>query len=95
MKKKKPIRDRLVEFTGDEELLFADGFDDAISGLAESCGSPLRIVYDMQKAIKLLMKQGMSEEESEEYLYFKCVGSYVGDRTPVWVTSLERVNEWL
>jgi hypothetical protein len=77
------------------ELLFADGFDDAIAGVAEVCGNPLRIVYDMNKAVEILEKQGMSKEESVEYFEFNILGAYVGERTPIWLTRLEHINEWL
>jgi len=79
-------REELVEMTDDEELLFADGFDEALLGVATRCGQPPLVVYDRQKCIDLLIsRDGMSEEEAEEYFSFNTEGAWVGDRTPIFV----------
>lgn len=81
-------REELVEMTDDEELLFADGFDEALLGVATRCGQPPLVVYDRQKCIDLLIsRDGMSEEEAEEYFSFNTEGAWVGDRTPIFVVT--------
>jgi len=65
----------------DEEFLFADGFDDCILGV-DAIGN--RIIYDVEKCLESLMKQGMSRGEAIEYLYFNTVEAYVGELTPIW-----------
>ena len=47
------IREELSECHGDE-LLFADGYDDAIIGVAIGFDSQ-RVVYDVQKMIEVCM----------------------------------------
>jgi hypothetical protein len=67
----------LAEMEG--EYLIADGFDEAIIGTVNDI-----VVYSKIKCIEIL-KQDMSEEEAIEYYYFNVVGSYVGEKTPMFV----------
>ena len=77
--------DWLIEH--DEEILTADGFDSALIGVGERAGQPTIAMYDKDKCINLLIERdGMTEEEAEEYLYFNVVGAWVGEYTPCFVT---------
>ncbi len=69
----------------EDELLLADGFDDALIGTGERCGQPTIAVYDREKCIEILQSQGMSYEEAHEYFDFNVVGAWVGDQTPIFV----------
>ena len=69
--------DILNEMEG--EFLVADGFDDAIIGTVNDI-----VIYSKTKCIKILQKD-MSEEEAIEYYYFNVVGSYIGEKTPMFV----------
>ena len=68
----------------DCDLLFADGFDDAIVGVAAGLDFP-RVVYDTEKMEKSLVSQGMTIDEAVEYLDFNTYGAYVGRHTPIYV----------
>lgn len=82
---KRNIRQKLVEQTGDENLLFADGFDAAIMGVWDD-SEPFRVVYDREKIIKILMKKNKwSYDDANEYAHFNIFGAYVGERTPVYL----------
>lgn len=72
--------DNLLEMYPDEDLLIADGFDDAIIGVDESS---MRVIYSVTKCIEILQKD-MSEEDAEEFFYYNVSGSYVGEKTPIW-----------
>jgi hypothetical protein len=77
--------DWLIEH--DEEILTADGFDYALIGVCERAGQPTIAMYDKDKCINLLIERdGMTEEEAEEYFYFNVVGAWVGEYTPCFVT---------
>lgn len=67
-------------------MLKADGFDDAIIGVAEhGPGSPI-IAYDFDKCVEILVERdGMEHDEAVEYMDFNVTGSWVGDQTPVFV----------
>ena len=81
-----PTREDLVELCGDDELLFADGFDGAMLGVVQRCGKPAIVVYDREKCIDLLVAQGMTEDEAEEYFSFNTEGAWLGERTPAYLT---------
>ena len=71
-----------------EDMLFADGFDEALMGHVERAGSPSIACYDKYKCIDMLAND-MSYEDAIEYFYFNIVGSYVGENTPCFLTRLE------
>jgi len=48
-------RQHLAELHCDEDLLFMDGYDDAIIGIEEMSN---KVVYSVPKIIEILMKQG-------------------------------------
>lgn len=70
-------------------MLKADGFDDAIIGIGSRCGKPDIIVYDVNKCIKILINQNMTEEEARDYFDFNFVGAWVGEETPIFVREID------
>jgi hypothetical protein len=80
-------RDDLVDFTGDDELLFMDPerFDVAIVGYIEGIGRADVVCYSKSKVLEILMEDGMSWEEAGEYYNFNMVGAYMGEKTPVFL----------
>jgi hypothetical protein len=83
-----PTRDDIVAYleeTG-EDILLADGFEDAFIGLAERCGQPTIAAYDLNRCIEILMvRDGMSEEEAIEFFTFNVIGAYAGELTPTFL----------
>ena len=76
-------RKEIEEKYEDEKMLFADGFDKAIIGVAHIHNKPI-VAYDTKKCIKILMKD-MTHNEAVEYFDFNVAGSYVGDHTPAFI----------
>jgi hypothetical protein len=77
-------------FNEDEDLLFADGLDDAIIGVGERCSKQNVVVYSYQKVIDILMtRDGMTHEDAIEFFDFNIGGAWVGERTPVWMHDIE------
>ena len=70
----------------DETVLLADGFEDAFVGIGRQFGKPMA-VYNKLKCIESLIKEGMDEEEAEEYFSFNVEGAYVGENTPIFLES--------
>jgi hypothetical protein len=66
-----------------EDLLFADGYDAAIQGVALRAGNPV-VVYSYEKVIEILAET-MTEEEAIEFFDFNIGGAYVGEETPVFL----------
>jgi hypothetical protein len=61
------------------EALTADGFEEAIIGIAERCSCPALVVYDAERCIDIMVKRDrMPEEEATEFFYFNTLGAWVG-----------------
>lgn len=69
------------------EALLADGLEDALIGIAHRCGQPALAVYSVEKSVQVLMRDGMTEEEADEYLMYNSVGAWMGPNTPVWLQT--------
>jgi hypothetical protein len=87
---KNNIRQELADLYDDPDLLFADGFDDAIIGITNGFNGPYTVVYDINKIISRLIEDGMTHEEAEEYFDYNIIGAYVGERTPIYVNVYEK-----
>lgn len=69
----------------DEKALVADGFEDALIGHTQ--GPNLVAVYDYDMCVHVLMERdGMTCEEAVEYMDFNVTGSYVGEKTPIFIS---------
>jgi len=77
---------KIIEQYPDETFTIADGFDDAIIGVDEENG---KVVYDIDEIINILIQEDMTEEEAVEYYYYNIVGSYVGEKTPIFIRLLK------
>ena len=75
----------IVEYFYDDEILKADGFDDAVIGIDQNT---MRLIYSVRKCIEILVLQGMSVEDAIEYFDFNTKGSYVGEKTPIWCDDM-------
>lgn len=76
-----------IQSQTDEEVLLADGFDDAFIGLGRIAGTVIAC-YDREKCIQELM-QDVNREEAEEYFEFNVQGAYVGPNTPCFIETVE------
>lgn len=74
------ILKNIIDTYGEEPILKADGFDDAVLGMDESC---MRLIYSVTKCIEILMAD-MNLEDALEHFEFNVAGSYVGEKTPIW-----------
>ena len=75
----------IVEYYEEEEILKADGFDDAVIGIEE--GSH-RLIYSVGKCIEILMLQDLSLDEAIEFFDFNIRNANVGDKTPIWCEDM-------
>ena len=77
-------------------MLKANGFDNALIGIGRRCSQEDVLVYNFNKAVKILVnRDNMTEEEAVEYLEFNTVGAWVGDKTPMFVypMTMEEIDE--
>lgn len=66
----------------------ATGFDEAIIG----CTDDDVLVYDKHKVIQILARD-MTMEEAIEFFDFNTGGSYIGEKTPIFITTVSSINE--
>lgn len=85
-KSKKDILEYLEEFS--PESLLADGYKDALVGVAENFYGTVA-VYDKDMIIDKL-KESMSFEDAEEFFSYNITGGYVGDLQPIYLVGLRK-----
>ena len=81
------IREELSQ-EWDTEFLYLseEEFDEAIIGVSERIGETPVIAYDTTKIVEVLSRS-MSVDEAYEYFEFNILGAYVGEKTPVFITT--------
>ena len=76
--------DKILEWFPEDEILKADGFDDAIIGIEDR---EMRLIYSVSKCLEILMEE-MDDEEALEYFEFNVKGAWMGNKTPIWCTDI-------
>tara|TARA_Y100000310_G_C20679061_1_gene814812 strand:+ start:2575 stop:2871 length:297 start_codon:yes stop_codon:yes gene_type:complete len=64
-------------------VLHADGFEDAVIGIAQRCGETPVVIYSYAACIAAMVRKGMSEHEAMEFIEFNLVGAWCGPGTPM------------
>jgi hypothetical protein len=79
------VKEIIIErYAQEDEVLFADGLDDAIIGFEPNLW---KVVYSREKCIEV-MSRDMSWEEAIEFLDYNTFNCYVGEKTPIWVDDI-------
>jgi hypothetical protein len=77
-----------------DEILLADGFENAFMGIVESFGSKPKALYNSEKCIDILMdRDGMDYHEATEYFSFNVEQAYVGEYTPAFMEPFYELKE--
>lgn len=77
---KQNLLDRIVKQYYEEDILKADGFDEAIIGIDQNS---MRLIYSVSKCIDILTED-MNEDEAIEYFEYNIASAYVGEQTPIF-----------
>jgi hypothetical protein len=78
------IRERVE--SNNDWTMFADGFDEAILGVDSSNE---RVIYSYKKCLEILMERdNMSNDEAVEFFAFNVIGSFMGEKTPIYCYDL-------
>jgi hypothetical protein len=77
-------REQIEQYITDEEILLADGLDEAFIGITDE--ELPRAVYSVDKIIEVLSRD-MTEVEAWEYYDFNIGCAYVGERTPLFIRT--------
>lgn len=83
-------RNACIDLACGDELMFADGLDAAIIGIADRDGTNV-VVYEIGTIIEILKtRDGMSTDEAREFFDFNIARSYFGEITPLYVAMLRK-----
>lgn len=74
------MRELIINAYPEANLLFADGFDEAILGIDEMS---MKIIYSVNKIIDILEKD-MCREDALEYFEYNIEGAFMGIQTPIY-----------
>lgn len=78
-------REQFIDTLVDNEALLADGFEEALIGNTQ--GNNIVAVYDYERCVQVLMERdSMTATDAIEFMEFNVVGSYVGEKTPVFIS---------
>jgi hypothetical protein len=71
-----------------EELMFLEPratFDECVLGVVERCGQEACVLYSEAKVLAALVQSGMDLDDAEEHFDCNILGSYVGEKTPMYL----------
>ena len=74
-----------------DSVLMIDGCESAIIGWFERCGQGPLLIYDYEKLVAHFVKEGMDEDEAEEWISFNIEGAWMGKGTPA---IMHRINSF-
>jgi len=90
MATREQIQAYFEECHGEEEFLLADGFEDAFIGVVYGKMREPVACYDRKKCIAILMaKDGMTEEDAEDFFGFNVYDAWMGEKTPMFLDTFE------
>jgi hypothetical protein len=78
----------------DDNIVFADGFDDAIVGVLNIDGST-RVVYDKWAMVNVMRctDPEVTFDDALEFLEYNVWGSYIGPNTPIYMYCVHGSGE--
>jgi hypothetical protein len=89
----KTIEDWIFDHFPDEDIILADGMEEAFIGIATQFNTSMAI-YDVKKCIRGLINEGMTSEEAEEWFSFNTQGAYVGENTPAFLLKFPKYKKF-
>jgi hypothetical protein len=80
--------EQILELYPDDTFVIADGLNDAIIGVDDN---NLKIVYDIDEVINILIINGMDVDEAFEFYEYNIAGAYVGENTPLFIRLIREL----
>jgi hypothetical protein len=78
------LLEKILVWFPEDEILKADGYDEAIIGIDDAS---MRLIYSVDKCIQILIEEGMTEEDAVEHFHYNTKSAWVGEKTPIWCTD--------
>jgi|TARA_R100000482_G_scaffold122066_1_gene68948 hypothetical protein len=80
------IEDFAVDELGVEEVVIADGLEEAFLGIAAGFGGSMVPVYSYDMCIQILMRDHeMDYDDAIEYFEYNTIGAYYSDVQPIYL----------
>lgn len=76
----------------DQEILIANGFEEAFIGVAVQGNNNIPI-FSKAKCLDILISQGMSYEEAVEFFDFNVQSAWLGPNTPAYMDIFYPKND--
>jgi len=76
-----------------EDIVLFDDIDSAFVGTANRCGMDVVAVYDYDKCIEIYREQGMGYIEALENANRGLLGTWAGDKTPLFLRFRENIYQ--
>ncbi len=90
--KNKKMKDAIAAIA--PEALLADGFDNALVGIARQF-TKIVALYDYSTCVKILMKRdGMTQGDAIEFMEYNVLGAWVGENTPAFVVGSQHLANY-
>jgi len=77
------LKEIVEQYSDYEELLIANGFDEAVIGIATDFTEP-RLIYSVKKCLEILVSENMTYEDAMEHFTYNVSGGWIGEKTPIW-----------
>ncbi len=69
--------------------LLADGFEGALVGWGHQASKTPVAIYNYDKCVEILVKEGSSEEDAIEWMEYNVVSAWVGEHTPIFMRQFD------
>jgi hypothetical protein len=77
-------------FEDSEALLLPRAeYDHCMVGIGYRFNAVPLAVYDIERVLQVLEKDGMTEEEAIEWYEYNIIGGWVGDGTPIFINLFQ------
>lgn len=81
------MKEKILKYYGNsDEIIFAEGFDDAIYGFDPNAW---RVVYSRNECVKIMVKRGMYNEDAIDFLEYNTFNAFIGEKTPIWAETFD------
>ena len=64
-------------------------YDHCMVGIGYRFNAGPLAVYDIERVLQVLEKDGMTEEEAIEWYEYNIIGGWVGDGTPIFINLFQ------
>ena len=71
-----------------QEILFAEGYDEAILGVARQFDK-MFVLYDYRKVMEIIQRD-IPADEAQEYFEENMLGAWMGEATPAYLINKAR-----